>query len=183
MRTSNTLGLLFFVAVLLLSSCTSNRNKAVQQVDELTKAIFSDSSGMIDQMKADELIRCYIDFADKYPDDSLAPDYLYNAGDLMMNLSSPGGAFEVFQRIRDDYPEHTNADEALFLQAFILENYIGDLDQAKMLYEKFILTYPESDFADDAQVCIDNLGKTPEELIQQFEARQQAEADTLNAIQ
>jgi len=50
-----------------------------------------------------------------------------------------------------------------------LQNY----DKATEIYEDFIAKYPESAFADDARISIDNMGKTPEELIQEFERRNQ----------
>jgi inosine/xanthosine triphosphate pyrophosphatase family protein len=43
-----------------------------------------------------------------------------------------------------------------------------------MIYELFLQKYPDNDFADDARISIENLGKTPEELIKQFEEQQQA---------
>jgi len=164
------------LSVLGLAACKSERQKAVDQIDRLGVEMFSDSTGMLDQLKADELIRSYIDFADRFPEDSLAPVFLFRAGDLMMNLSSPSGAVTLFERIRSAYPDHERADEALFLKAFVMENQLGDLDQARALYTKYLEEYPEGEFADDAQVCIMNLGKSAEDLIREFEARQAAAA-------
>jgi len=36
-------------------------------------------------------------------------------------------------------------------------------------YELFLSEYPEHDFSDDAKLAIRNLGKTPEDLIREFE--------------
>lgn len=174
--------LIIISLILTVAACDSPRDEAVQKVEDTKGQIFSDTTGLLDQVKADELIRLYVDFADQYPDDTLAPQYLYSAADLMMNLSSPSGALLLFKRIRKDYPAFEKSDEALFLQAFILENYLGDIEQAEDLYNQYIIEYPDGDFADDAEISIQNLGKTPEELIREFEARQQAQ-DSLNAIQ
>ena len=58
----------------------------------------------------------------------------------------------------------------------VYENYLGDLDNAKMIYLEFLEKYPDNEFADDAEISIQNLGKSPEELIRQFE-EQQAQND------
>jgi hypothetical protein len=38
----------------------------------------------------------------------------------------------------------------------------------------FIQTYPDNEFADDAAISIENMGKTPEELIREFEAKNES---------
>jgi len=43
--------------------------------------------------------------------------------------------------------------------------------KAKELYELFLEKYPEHDFADDAQFSLQYLGKSPEELMMEFEAQ------------
>lgn len=57
----------------------------------------------------------------------------------------------------------------MFLKAFVLENQAQKYDQAKEVYEEFILLYPGHVMADDARYSIENMGKTPEELIEEFE--------------
>ena len=60
-------------------------------------------------------------------------------------------------------------------KAFVLENQINDYDQAKNTYEVFIEEYPDHPMRDDAEYSIKNMGKSPEELIKEFEANQEAE--------
>jgi len=38
-----------------------------------------------------------------------------------------------------------------------------------MLYREFLQKYPNHEFADDAELSLKNLGKTPEELLEQFQ--------------
>ena len=59
---------------------------------------------------------------------------------------------------------------ALFMTGFVQENLLKNLDKAKTAYELFLQRYPnDPDFADDAQNCLKLLGKSPEEIFQQFE--------------
>ena len=70
----------------------------------------------------------------------------------------------------------------MFLQAFVYENHVGDLSNAREKYIEFIQKYPEKDFADDAEICLQNLGKTPEELIREFEEKQRVKDSLALAI-
>jgi hypothetical protein len=47
--------------------------------------------------------------------------------------------------------------------------------KAKEYYEKVIDNYPDHVFAKEARVAIQHLGKTDEELIEEFEAKNKSE--------
>jgi outer membrane protein assembly factor BamD (BamD/ComL family) len=64
----------------------------------------------------------------------------------------------------------------VFFKGYVYENLIRNLDKAKEIYLQFIEKYPESDFADDAQMALQNLGKTPEQMIKEFEERRKADS-------
>jgi hypothetical protein len=55
------------------------------------------------------------------------------------------------------------------MEAFAYENVIGNIAKASEYYNKFIAKYPEHDLADDAQAALKYLGKTPEEMVREFE--------------
>jgi tetratricopeptide (TPR) repeat protein len=57
----------------------------------------------------------------------------------------------------------------MFLKGYVYENNLGRLDKAKEIYETFIELYPNNEFADDAEVSLRFLGKSPEELIEIFQ--------------
>jgi outer membrane protein assembly factor BamD (BamD/ComL family) len=49
--------------------------------------------------------------------------------------------------------------------AYTYENNLHDLVRAKTLYEEFLQKFPNGELAQDAKLSLDNLGKSPEELI------------------
>ena len=59
----------------------------------------------------------------------------------------------------------------MFLQGFIYETQLNDTSKARVIYEQVIQKYPNTQFAIDSKASIDNLGKTPEQLIKEFEAK------------
>lgn len=159
----------------LFAACGPTKEKDQEKISVLEAELFSQSSGMINKEKADEVVDLYITFADTYPEDSISAEYLFKAADISMNMNLPTKAINLYKRIRAEYPGFRKAPECLFLTGYIYENYLGKLEEAKAIYEEFIDKYPDNDFADDAQISINNLGKSPEELIKEFEAKQQQE--------
>lgn len=174
----NAIGNLIFTlfVVMLLGSCQSPRNKAVKQVEAIENGLFNEE-GMIDREKVTELIDAYINFVETYPADSLAPAYLFKAGDMAMNTNRSVQAIQYYGRIIEEYPNYPKLPEAMFLQGYVYENNLGRLDKAKEIYEKFLELYPDNDFADDAEVSLKYLGKTPEELIEIFQQQAAQEVD------
>ena len=158
---------------LLFASCGPNKNQDKEKIDVLETELFSQTNGMINKEKALEVVDLYVAFADTYPEDSLSAEYLFKAADISMNMNLPTKAIDLYKRIRAKYPSFRKAPECLFLSGYIYENYLGKLEEAKAIYEEFIQKYPDNDFADDAQISINNLGKSPEELIKEFEAKQE----------
>ena len=57
---------------------------------------------------------------------------------------------------------------------FVQENDLQELETAKSTYETFLQKYPnDPDFADDAQNAIKMLGKSPDEIVKEFEKQGQ----------
>lgn len=161
--------------LMLVSGCAQNSEQKQMQkeITELEGILYGDSIGMPDRNKALEVIQKYENYANAFPEDSLAPEYLYKGAEIAMNMQMSGRAIEYHQRIRTNYPNFDKVSYCLFLQAFIYENQMQQLDTAKKLYQEFIDTYPNHSLADDAQVSLDNMGKSIEELIQSWEKREE----------
>jgi len=167
---------LLFVIAFLLSSCAGPGEKSEKKDNDLSTSIkkledelYSSDQSKFDRKKAGQLIDLYTEYADKFPDDTASPNYLYKASDLSMNLRQPVETIALFNRILDKYPDFDKAPTVLFLKAFVYEDQMNDLDRAKQYYELFLKKYPDNEFADDAKVSLKNLGKSPEELIKEFE--------------
>ncbi|MFN0214743.1 MAG: tetratricopeptide repeat protein [Saprospiraceae bacterium] len=97
-------------------------------------------------------------------------DVLLKAAGLAKTIGNPQKAIELYIKIADGLPQHKKAPTALFMIGFVQENDLNDLEKAKMTYESFLQKYPnDPDFADDAQNAIKLLGKSPEEIIKEFE--------------
>lgn len=172
----------FVVALvaLVVVACQSPKEKALQEIEALQ---VQDSVFSIENMAKEK--DAYIAFADKYPDDERAPEFLFKAGQGLGAIASQKKdmklheeSIAIFKRIQENYPKHHYAEEALFLSGFVYENHMGDIAKAKATYQEFIEKYPQSELAEDAQFAIDNLGISPEDIIK----RAQQGATTADSI-
>lgn len=162
--------------MLSLSRCENSAQRQVPSTGEKIAALEKKLFGQEDQYNmndAKELMMLYIGFADSVPSDEKSPDYLFKAADISLYQQSGDKTIALFDRILTDYPQHPHAAMSLFLKAFVFDNRMADTAMAHRYYSEFIQSYPQHEFADDAAIAIQNLGKSPEELIREFEKMNQ----------
>jgi len=184
MRKLSFCALLMFIAV--LSGCGPSREKSVKTIDSLEKRLFSPTTTGFDKVKADSLLAAYESFNKHFSEDSLAMKFTFKAANLAMNLGNPAKAIELFDRFMEKYPESPKAAVSMFFKAYIYENQLKNLDKAKEVYLQFIEKYPDSDFTNDARIALQNLGKSPEQMVREFEEKRKADsiriADSLASL-
>jgi len=164
--------LLLLVLVAFIASCGPSRDQDAATIQNAEDTLFSSKEGFIDKTKALELVNLYVNYTDNYPDDSMAVEYLFKGAEFCLNLGEGQRAIALYDRVILEYPDFRKVPECFFLKGYVYENYLGDLENAKAIYIDFIKKYPDNEFADDAAISIQNLGKSPEELIKQFEEQQ-----------
>ena len=113
----------------------------------------------------------YIDYAEVYQDDELAPDMLFKAAELANALGNYEDAVAIFERIEKHYKTYLRVPEAVFLQGFVYDNYLRQKGVAKERYERFIERYPNHQLVEQARLSIQYLGMSDEEIIEQFEQK------------
>jgi tetratricopeptide (TPR) repeat protein len=155
----------------LLNACQQDPVATLEKkLTELDKSM--GGAAVTDKSKAEEFIKNSEELAalleksnpDKYV------DIMLKAAGLAKTIQQPQKAIELYQKVVDRHPQHKKAPTALFMIGFVQENDLNQLDQAKATYESFLAKYPnDPDFTDDAQNALKLLGKSPEEIIREFE--------------
>ena len=166
---------LLLISILTISvgvvSCTSKKQKIADEILKEEQGLYSDSSMTPDPLKAKNVIQLYASFADQFPEDTMSANYLFKAGDISSKINEIDQAIQFFNKLLQKYPDNRNAPFALFLQGFIYENQAGNPAKAKPYYEEFLKKYPDHPIAGDVTFSLENLGKSPEELIREFEKK------------
>jgi|SRR3954469_459161 len=163
---------------IVITSCNNSKRveednaakgKAQEVIQDLETKMHASLSlnATIGQVAAQE----YFKYAATYPDDSLAAIYLFKGGEVATAIQNYSDALHAYEQITSNYPTFRYARESLYLQGFLLDNYLNDDAKAKTIYEKFLSTYTTGPFVEDAKAAIANLGKTDEELIKEFKKK------------
>jgi TolA-binding protein len=138
--------------------------------------LFSPKVVSLDKEAADSLLALYSAFIKNFPADSMTRRYIFKAGSLYMNTGNGKSAIEMFDLYRATYPNDVRSAMCLFFDAYIYENLLKNLDKAQELYILFIEKYPHHDFAYDARMALNNLGKSPDQMVREFEKKKQADS-------
>jgi outer membrane protein assembly factor BamD (BamD/ComL family) len=176
MKTFNFISL--FLIGIFLVGCSQSKEKMIKEITEKEKVLAVDGNFIPEKTKVNEIIALYMKFADKYSKDSLAPVYIYKAASLQMSISQNEEAIAKLDIIIKDYTDYPKLPEAYFLKAFIYDNNIKNINKARDAYKEFLQKFPKSDLADDATISLGNLGKTPEQIVKEFELKIKQQSDS-----
>lgn len=131
--------------------------------------VYNDSLQQLDYKKAKEYISCSELHSMMLSSSEDSPVYIQKSAEIARALRNYPKALELYEEVLKKYPKSEQAEQALFLSAFTLDNDMKELERARTKYEAFLQQYPDSDFADDTQFLLQNLGKDEEEIIQQLQ--------------
>ena len=119
---------------------------------------------------ADDAIKAFFSFAMKCKNDSLSPIFLVKAGQVAQSVRKYTKAQSCFIKCIEEFPDFKNRGAAMFLLAQLYDDksMLNNESEARTIYEQLIREYPKSPFANDAKACVKNIGKTDEQLIEEF---------------
>lgn len=165
MKIQHTLCLLLLMSAL---SCVRPQERLQKEIETAAAALDSTAGTTPSQERVDALVQLCIAYADQYKDDTLAPVYLFKAGELSIASGQFDKALELFGRVQR-YPNNNKVAEALFLQGFVSENHLNNKEAAKNYYTRFLQQYPQHALSDDARLLLQQLTLSPEDLMRMFE--------------
>jgi outer membrane protein assembly factor BamD (BamD/ComL family) len=155
---------LFIFYIFISFSCDSASDK------EYMKS----ASGKVEKGDISEAISDYQKVVNEFPDSELAPEAIVRQASLyhdnkvknVKHIEALNKAADLFFSVSDKYPESEQAGASLFMAGFIYANELQDYTKAKAVYNLFLKKYPRHELADDATEELENIGLTPEEILQ-----------------
>jgi outer membrane protein assembly factor BamD (BamD/ComL family) len=160
------LATVIILAATLLVACGPTREERIEQIEDFEDSIF-ESTVAADEGTADQLTALYTAFADKYPDDTLSPQFLLKAAEIQSNVLHTDRAVELFDRIINNYPDFEHVPICYFLKGIAYESN-SEFDKAKAAYQTFVDKYPDHYMADQTRKMIPQVGMSPEEMLDQI---------------
>jgi len=105
---------------------------------------------------------------ENHPEDSLAESSLFRIAELHNNGTRRfQEAINTYRRFMTTYPKSPRTPVSLFMIAFLYNNELHDLTNASTAYRDFLALYPDHELAPSASGELANLGKSPEQIIEQ----------------
>jgi len=166
-----TTAILFSISFLLIVGCSSKKSS-----DELLK----EGEKLAGEEKYSEAVTAYETLINDYPDDELAPEAISRLAviyqnKLLKNFPEKDSflkAVDLFKSIHEKYPDSKQAPMGLFMAGFVQANELKDFDAATETYKQFIELYPDHELTSSAREELNNMGLTPEEILQKNLAKQ-----------
>jgi TolA-binding protein len=121
----------------------------------------------------------YRKIVELYPESSRAEEAQFDVASITQNtLRRYGDAIAEYRTFAQMFPHSSKAPAALFLQGYIFNNDLNEIDSAATAYKRFLAMYPDHEMAASARFELDNLGKSPEELLREHASDRAVQADT-----
>ena len=147
----------FLCAVIAWGGC------AQQSAEELFAA---GEAAVADPAKLDQAVGHFKTFLSSHAQHPKAPEVLKKLAGLAQQQGQMQEAIDYYGRILDEYSDSGHGDEAQFMIAFIYEEYIRDIERARLAYQRVIDRYPDSELAVSARHLLPNVGRNPEEWVE-----------------
>ncbi len=158
--------------VLAATSCGKKDNLA----ELINKQIDSLSHNMTLSANPLQLLRLKTNISDftlKYPDDKQNAKYLFELARIHQSRGEYTEALTALDKLLKDYADSKEAGMSVFMQGFIYANLTMDLAKAKEKYELYLRKYAHENekMAHDVKLELENLGKTPDEIFKEIQAK------------
>lgn len=108
--------------------------------------------------KVDDAITLYRQVATTFPQDSSAPEAMFNIGVTYQEFKMDWqAAIDTFEDLVLKYPDSSRADDALLRAGFMYDENKKDPSKAMQTYRKILSEYSSGDMAPGAREKIQNL--------------------------
>jgi hypothetical protein len=162
------------LAYALVSACTGKKQNAAyyeSRIDSLNRMTMR---GVVDTNTVTEVSNGVYAYADKNPSDTAGARLMFNLARAEQGNKMYDRSIRTLRELRQRYPSSPYASKALVLEGFINANVTRKYDDARKAYTEYLEKYRSVDtgLSRDVEMELQTMGKTPEQLMQEFQARQ-----------
>ena len=156
---------------------STNPVKLQEEIKSLEAELKSQDGKKMDKAKVAELIEKSQLFAKSFPKHETAPALLFRAADVARGTGNPSLGVQIWGTLMQAYPDYERTPDALFLTGFTYENNLNKKEEARKYYNKFLNDYPDHALFNQVKQTLDQIDKSPEELIKEFQRKNKANKD------
>lgn len=155
-------GVLIFVFTLILISCNKRENEleeihaASAEMDSVLRV--NEVLSVKHRVMAEDLIQEYMEFANNYPEDSLAPQFIFKSAMLYHFIPFYDKELETLELLAERYPKSEYAPQALVTAARVSEENVNNIEKSIKYLQQIKEKYPESPYATNIDLQIEYAG-------------------------
>ncbi len=165
------------LVILAIAGCQRRKGAEVEDVNKQIEEVASKMRlGKMDTAAIRKMVNDCEAFANKYPADTTSAEFLCKAAEGYTLLHRPLKSIDLYSRVYHNYPNFHRRTYALFMEGFVYETEVNNMEAARITYEEFIKLYPNDVLTPSAQKSLQTLGKSPDELVKEFEQRAQGDS-------
>ncbi len=143
----------------------------MDKIEGIRSTLTDKTTGRLNLQKVTDFVNIIELFVMANPNNEQSPTFLKLAAEVVNSVKVYPRAIQFYDWIIAKFPDSNEAPQALFMKGFTLDDGMRKKQAAKPVYEEFLRKYPKNDFADDTKFLLDNITKTDEEIIKQFEEK------------
>lgn len=140
-----------------------------KQITDFEKELYA--SQELNEDKAKKMVSLYELYHQNYFKDQTCADYLFKAGELTENINQPYRSIGFYTKCYEEYPAFKLSAECLFRMANLYDYKLSNYIKAKALYQEVQVKFSKSPWAKDAAAAIVLMGKSDQEMIKDFEKK------------
>ena len=167
--------IILLMTTLIMLSCNSEKKdmRVEMQTEISTLKVEIEKAGIkaTSEIAPMKIVKLYVKYANEFPEDSLSKSYLFQCAQVNVGLGLAPEAITNLDTLVARYPNTDLAPSALQFKAFILDEKMRRFQKAEEVINELIANYPESDIIENAKAYKETLGKSPEQIIKDMEAK------------
>lgn len=162
---------IIMMMVIINSACARKLSAPTlsNEIENIQHILMTQQDATLDIANAQMLIDKSMTYVARFPQDTLAPVYLFRAADVARGIGQYDLAVTLWGQVQEQYIDFEKVPDALFMQGFTFDNNLQDKSQARSCYQRFIQLFPKHHLLTTVNISLQQLSKTPEELIKEFQ--------------
>jgi len=155
-------GVVTLVSIFVLVSCNKRENElkeiyaASVEMDSVLRT--NEVLSVKQRVMAEDLVQEYMEFANNYPEDSLAPQFIFKSAMLFHFIPFYDKELEALEMLAERYPESEYAPQALVTAARVSEENLNNIDKSIQYLQQLKDKYPESPYATNIDLQMEYAG-------------------------
>lgn len=163
--------------IFLLTACSSNNTETPQpltqealldSIDSLDLSMREDLR--LDTAKSNQMVAWCLEYASRFPEDSLAPVYMLKTAQIQINSGEFEQGLNTLDSIIELYPGFEDVAICQYLKGQAYEQN-QQYDKAREAYTLFVTNYPDHYLAPDTRKMLPLVGLSPEEQLEKILAQ------------